>query len=114
MPKMKNNLKKKIMQINEQNKRKGKYVYHKVGIGETEKRAASIQHRVSFIKKICDYAYPDILIWQIKNKSDMHNREIKENKLKILIRKKELEQKLREKRFNNYLFQDSIIIKKIL
>ena len=46
----------KLIQINEENKRKGKFVYHKIGKGETEKRAASLQKRVEFIKKIFDYA----------------------------------------------------------
>ena len=104
---------KKLMQINIDNKRRGKAVYHKVGKAETEKKAASLQHRVEFIKKIFDYAYPDILICKIKNKCDMDKREIKENKLKILMKKRELEEKLRIKKYKKSLFHNSMIIKKV-
>ena len=103
----------KLIQINYDNKKRGKAVYHKVGKAETEQRAASMQHRVEFIKKIFDYAYPDILICRIKNKCDMEKREIKEIKRKNLMKKKELEEKLRIKKYKNSLFHDSIIIKKL-
>ena len=108
-----NQFQKKLIQINYDNKKRGKAVYHKVGKAETEKRAASMQHRVEFIKKIFDYAYPDILICRIKNKCDMDKREIKEVKRKNLMKKKELEEKLRIKKYKNSLFHDSIIIKKL-
>ena len=104
---------KKLIGINESNRKKGKLVYHKVGKAETEERAASLQHRVEFIKKIFDYAYPDILIYKIKNKSEMDKKEIKENKLKMLNRARELKEKLKIKRYKNSLVHDSIIIKKI-
>ena len=104
---------KKIILINEDNSRKGKARYHKVGKAETEKRAASLQHRVEFIKKIFDYAYPDILICRIKNKCEMDKREIKENYRKIQLKKRELEQKSRIKKYKKSLLHDSIIINKL-
>ena len=103
---------KKLIQINAENKRKGKFVYHKVGKAETEKRAASMQKRVEFIRKIFDYAYPDILICKIKNKSDMDKREIRENKIRLLKKQRELKEKLKIKKYKSSL-HDSIIIKKI-
>ena len=103
---------KKLIQINEENKRKGKFVYHKVGKAETEKKAVSMQKRVEFIKKIFDYAYPDLIICKIKNKSDMDKREIRENKIRLLKKQMELKEKLKIKKYKSNL-HDSIIIKKI-
>ena len=85
---------KRIIQINEINRKRGKTI-HKISKGETEQRAASLQHRVEFIKKIFDYAYPNILIYKIKNKNNMEKREIKENNLKNLLKEKELKEKLK-------------------
>ena len=104
---------KKLIDINNNNRKKGKAVYHKVGKGETEERAASLQHKVEFIKKIFDYAYPDLLIYRIKNKSNMEKRKIKENNLKLLNRERELKEKLKIKRYKNSLAHGSIIIQKI-
>ena len=104
---------KKIIQINQNNIKKGKNIIHKVGKEETEKKASDIQKRVEFMKKIFDFAYPDILIWKIKNKCDMEKREIKEKNMQNIIKERELKEKLKIKKYKNSLFRDSIIIKKI-
>ena len=104
---------KRIIQMNEINRKRGKTI-HKISKGETEQRAASLQHRVEFIKKIFDYAYPNILIYRIKNKNDMEKREIKENNLKNLMKEKELKEKLKIQKYSkSSLLHRSIIIRKI-
>ena len=61
---------------------KGKGKILKVGKADTEKRAESINHKIGFIKKVFDYAYPDILIYRIKKKSNMDKKEIRKINLK--------------------------------
>ena len=70
---------------------KGKIL--KVGKADTEKRAESINHKVGFIKKVFDYAYPDILIYRIRKKSNMEKIKIRKLNLKNLLEKKEIDDK---------------------
>ena len=106
---------KKIIQINEDNKKKGKSVKHKVGKNEAELRASSIQHKVDFIKKIFDYAYPDIFIRRIKKKSILTKKLIKEKSENNIIKEKnELKEKIRNNDYyKNFLLLKSINIQKI-
>ena len=90
MQKMKNNSKKKIIEINENNRIKGKSVNHKIGKSESELRASSLQKKIEFIKQVCDYANPDIVINKIKYKSNFDKRIIKENALNKLIKEKKI------------------------
>lgn len=81
---------KKIIEINENNRIKGKSVNHKIGRSESELRASSLQKKIEFIRQVCDYAYPDIVINKIKYKSDFDKRIIKENALNKLIKEKRI------------------------
>ena len=85
-----------------------------VGKSEQEQKSDSICHKVGFIKKVFDYAYPDILIYKIKRKSKMQKNKIKENSLKNLLNKKDLNDELKRK-FNlkKYRLLNSIKIEKI-
>jgi hypothetical protein len=104
----------KIIQMNENNKKKGKSVIFKLGKGEAENKADSLQGRIEFIKKVVDYAYSDIMIHKIKSKSYMEKRGIKEKNLEQLKKERELKEKLRLKKYyKDCLLHDSIKIQKI-
>ena len=82
-----------ISKQNMERREKGVGKILKVGKTEQEKKAEDICHKVGFIKKVFDYAYPDILIYRIKHKSKMHKndiKEIKENNLKNLLKNQQL------------------------
>ena len=67
-------------------KEKGKGKIMKIGKTEEEKRAESVNHKINFIKRVIDYAYPDVLVYRIKHKS-------KENKLIKIKRQKKIDEK---------------------
>ena len=81
---------KKIIEINENNRIKGKSVNHKIGKSESELRASSLQKKIEFIRQVCDYVYPDIVINKIKCTSNFDKRIIKENALNKLIKEKKI------------------------
>ena len=49
------------------------------------------------LKKIFDYAFPDILIYRIKNKSKLNKSEIEEKNMSKIIKQNDLKEKLRNK-----------------
>ena len=107
---------KKIIEINENNRIKGKSVNHKIGKSESELRASSLQKKIEFIKQVCDYAYPDIMINKIKCKSDFDKRTIKENALNKLIKEKKiLNKKIKANNYirRNILIQNSVNIQRV-
>jgi hypothetical protein len=106
---------KKIIEINENNRIKGKSVNHKIGKSESELRASSLQKKIEFIKQVCDYAYPDIVINKIKYKSDFDKRIIKENALNKLIKEKKiLNKKIKANSYiRNIWIQNSVNIQRV-
>ena len=78
-------------------KRTGKGKVLRVGKTDTEKRSESINHRVGFIKKVFDYAYPDILIYRIKHHSKMDKKEIRKNNFKNFLEKYEMDNIIKSK-----------------
>ena len=106
---------KKIIEINENNRIKGKSVNHKIGKSESELRASSLQKKIEFIKQVCDYAYPDIVINKIKYKSNFDKRIIKENALNKLIKEKKiLNKKIKANSYiRNIWIQNSVNIQRV-
>ena len=60
----------KAMIRNKLNKKKGKRKIILIGKSENVKKAESINHKINFIKKIFDYAYPDIFIRKMKHETN--------------------------------------------
>ena len=83
----------KIERQNKIKEEKGKGKILRVGKSDTEKRSESMNHKVEFIKKVFDYAFPDIVIYKIRHKSKVDESEIrkkmekKDNNEKIKIHK---------------------------
>ena len=88
----------KISKDNIIKKKIGKGKILKVGKSDEEKRSETVNHRVGFIKKIFDYAYPDILIYRIKHKSKLEkDKIIQENKFRNFMKQKLINENLRKK-----------------
>lgn len=90
-------------------KKMGKGKILKVGKTEEEKRSESVNHRVGFIKKIFDYAYPDVLIYRIKQKSKFEKDKIQENNIRNFMKQKEINENLRKK----FLFSKKMLLNSI-
>ena len=104
----------RIIQMNENNRKMGKSVFFKLGKGEVENKADSLQSKVEFIRKIVDHAYSDIMICRIKKKNDMEIKIIKEKSSEKLRKERELKEKLKlQKYYKSFLLHDSIKIQKI-
>ena len=96
-------------------KRTGKGKILRVGKTDTEKRSESINHRVGFIKKVFDYAYPDILIYRIKHHSKMDKKEIRKKNFKNFLEKYEMDNIIKSKNIllKKKALLDSIKIEKV-
>ena len=68
-----------------------------LGKTDLENKISDIKHKVKFMKKIFDYAFPDILIYRIKNKSKLNKSEIEEKNMSKIIKQNDLKEKLRNK-----------------
>ena len=91
-------------------KEKGKGKILRVGKADTEKRSESMKHQIEFIKKVFDYAYPEILIYKIRQKFKMDQNEIRKR-----IEKKEIKEKMKIHKIflKKKAFLNSIKIEKI-
>ena len=79
---------------------------------DIDNRIDHINHSVKFIKKIFDYAFPDILINRIKNKTKMDKSQIQEKDFKKLIQQKDFKEKLKKISKQNHLLE-SLKIEKL-
>jgi hypothetical protein len=79
---------------------------------DIDNRIEHINHSVKFIKKIFDYAFPEILINRIKNKAKMDKSEIQEKDIKKLLQQKDFKEKLRKISKQNHLLE-SLKIEKL-
>ena len=68
-----------------------------LGKTDLENKISDIKHKVKFMKKIFDYAFPDILIYRIKNKSKLNKSEIEEKNMRKILKQNDLKEKLRQK-----------------
>ena len=110
-----NQFNERIARENLMKKRTGKGKILRVGKTDTEKRSESINHRVGFIKKVFDYAYPDILIYRIKHHSKMDKKEIRKNNFKNYLEKYEMGNIIKSKNIllKKKALLDSIKIEKV-
>lgn len=52
-------------------KRKGKKIFYKVGPSQTEMRLARIKSKMNFMKKIIDYAYPNMVLARVRQNENI-------------------------------------------
>lgn len=57
---------KNLLKHNLKLKRKGKKIFHKVGPTQTEMRLTRIKSKMNFMKKIIDYAYPNMVLARVR------------------------------------------------
>ena len=57
---------KNLLRHNLKLKKKGKKVFHKVGPSQTEMRLTRIKSKMNFMKKIIDYAYPNMVLARVR------------------------------------------------
>lgn len=97
----------KAMIRNKLNKKKGKRKIILIGKSENVKKAESINHKINFIKKIFDYAYPDIFIRKMKHETNC-NKDINLKRNRKII--ENLKKKILEKK---YMLSNSVLIEKL-
>ena len=90
-------LEEKIIRLNKNKRDFDKSQLLKKGKLEMESMAAHVNKRIKFIKGLFDYAFPDILMSKIRNKSNMDKNEIREKRINKLFQQKDLKEKIRKK-----------------
>ena len=105
---------KKVSQINQMNRIKGKSSEHNVGKTNVELQSFKLQKNILFIKKIFDYAYPNILIERIRKCSNVRKKNLREKKLKNNNRINYPERKILLKKYSDAMkLSNSMNIQKI-
>ena len=62
---------KNLLKHNMKLKRKGKKIFYKVGPSQTEMRLARIKSKMNFMKKIIDYAYPNMVLARVRQNENI-------------------------------------------
>ena len=86
------NFKKKIKKINEQLKKEGKKEKNSVFPNSIQYKLAQIKHKIKFMKKIVDYAYPEMVLTRVREANKI--LEYGRNKIKNSIPFKSADNKL--------------------
>ena len=96
---------KNLMKHNAKMKKKGKKILHEVGPSSTEMKLNTIKNKMNFMKKIVDYAYPNMVLARVRESEKVYK---KKNKSEIRLppfKKAELSQKERNNMIGNFLRQ---------
>ena len=100
---------KNLIKFNEKLKLKGRRVLHNVGPTPTEGKLNTIQNKMNFMKKIVDYAYPNMVLARVRESEKFYrNKNCKEFNLPP-FKKVEMTNKQNNKYLGDYL-RKSIII----
>ena len=93
------------MKHNAKLKKKGRKILHEVGPSSTEIKLNSIKSKMNFMKKIVDYAYPNMVLARVRESEKVYKKKnTSEIKLPPYI-KAELSQKQRNNMIGNFLRQ---------
>ena len=96
---------KNLIKFNEKLKQKGRRVLHEVGPTPTEIKMNSIKNKMNFMKKIVDYAYPNMVLARVREKEKVYKKRNKsELNLPPFIRA-EIVQKQRNRYLGDFLRQ---------
>ena len=101
----------KIEKMNEKIKEEGKRVVHRIEPKEVDERLNNINKKVIFMKKIIDYAYPNMVLVRIRENNKIIDS-AKKKKVKLLKNKQEIF--LREnknKELDNFVIKSNSIKK---
>jgi hypothetical protein len=90
-------LEEKISRLNKNKKDFVKSQLLKKGKSEVENIADHVNRKVKFIKGLFDYAFPNILMSKIRNKSNKDKNEIREKQINKLFQQKGFKEKFRKK-----------------
>ena len=106
---------KKIKQINRINRIKGTGKEHNIGQTNVELQSSKLKKNIIFIRKIVDYAYPNILIQKIRKrtnamKKNFQEKELNTNKNKITCSDRKI---FLKKYFDNMKLCSSLNVQKI-
>ena len=96
--------KKKIIKINEKIRKKGKKEKNALFPNSVEGKLANIKHKIKFMKKIVDYAYPEMVLTRVREANKI--LEYTRNKNKNRIPYKSTDYKLNQ--YNKALTKDLI------
>lgn len=66
---------KNLRKLNEKMKKKGKKGLHVVEPTPTEKKLNTIKNKMSFMKKIVDYAYPNMVLARVREKEKVYKKD---------------------------------------
>ena len=94
-----NQFDKNVLKHNSKLKRKGKKIFYKVGPSQTEMRLTKMKSKMNFMKKIIDYAYPNMVLARVRQTEKI----IRKNNLSQLPPYKRVELMKKKK---NVLFGD--------
>ena len=96
---------KNLMKHNAKLKKKGRKILHEVGPSSTEVKLNSIKSKMNFMKKIVDYAYPNMVLARVRESEKVYKKKnVSEIKLPP-FKKAELSEKQRNNMIGNFLRQ---------
>ena len=96
---------KNLMKFNEKLKQKGRRVLHEVGPTHTETKLINIKSKMNFMKKIVDYAYPNMVLARVRESEKYYKKKESADINLPPFKKAEIIEKQRNNILGNYLKQ---------
>ena len=102
----------KIGKLNKKMEKEGKRVVHRIKPSEIEEKLNRINKKVTFMKKIIDYAYPNMVLVRIRENNKIIN-DVKKKKVKLMQDKQKIILSESKNKKLDELLGKSINIKKL-
>ena len=103
---------KNLIKLNEKLKKKGKRIWHEVGPSPTEKKLITIRNKMNFMKKIVDYAYPNMVLARVRETEKVYKKKNLSDLYLPPFKKVEIFNKQRNNTLGEYLKKSINIQKK--
>jgi hypothetical protein len=103
---------KNLIKLNEKLKKKGKIIWHEVGPSPTEKKLITIRNKMNFMKKIVDYAYPNMVLARVRETEKVYKKKNLSDLYLPPFKKVEIFNKQRNNTLGDYLKKSINIQKK--
>ena len=94
---------KNLLKFNEKLKKKGKRIMHNIGPSPTEMKLNKLQNKMNFMKKIVDYAYPNMVLARVRETKTISKKKNLSELYLPPFKKAELFNKQRNNLFREYL-----------
>ena len=94
---------KNLLKFNEKLKRKGKKIFRDVGPSPTEMKLDKLKNKMNFMKKIVDYAYPNMVLARVRETETISKKKNLSELYLPPFKKAELFNKQRNNLFREYL-----------